>query len=362
MSDFELQWRGIRPNFFVSAARSDANASAVMLVFRHHSDLPAEARGTVLAIGNFDGIHRGHQAVITKAGRLAAELEASHGVLTFEPHPRQFFRPEIEPFRLTPFRIKARLIEALGVDTLFVLSFDRKLASLSAERFVREVLVGGMGVRHVVVGDDFAFGADRQGHTAMLERMGRNLGFGLSVVQRVGGPAAEIYSSTRVREYLKAGNPTRAARVLGRYFEIEGRVQAGDQRGRDLGYPTANVELGEITRPAFGVYAVRAGIERGAETEWHDGAANLGIRPMFKSEAPLLEVHLFDFDQDLYGDHVRVALVDYLRPEMAFSDVQALKSQMVEDVRRARVILALEEWDSNWPTSPFMTVGAPSTS
>lgn len=333
-----------------------------MLVFRHHSDLPEEARGSVLAIGNFDGIHKGHQAVISKAARLAAELEAPHGVLTFEPHPRRFFRPDIEPFRLTPFRIKARLIEALGVDLLYVLSFDTKLSSLSAERFVREVLVGGLGVRHVVVGDDFAFGADRQGDTGMLERMGRSLGFGLTVVTRVGGPAAEIYSSTRVREYLKAGNPTRAARVLGRYFEIEGRVQPGEQRGRNLGYPTANVDLGETTHPAFGVYAVRAGVERDEKTTWHDGAANLGIRPMFKSDRPLLEVHLFDFNQDLYGAHLRVALVDYLRPEMSFADVDELKQQMAEDVRRARVILAQEDWDSSWPASPFMSVGAPTKS
>lgn len=334
-----------------------------MRVFRHYSNLPDEARGAVVAIGNFDGIHRGHQAVIGKAGRLARELGAPLAVLTFEPHPRNHFRPDSPPFRLTPFRLKARLIEALEVDCLFVLRFDRALAELSAEAFIAEVLVTGLGVRHVVVGDNFRFGRKRTGDIALLETRGRSNGFGVTCLGRITGPSGasgggtgdpEPFSSTHVRDYLANGNPTRAALLLGRYWEIEGRVQRGDRRGRALGYPTANVALGDILLPAFGVYAVRAGIDRGAATNWHAGAANIGIRPMFESERPLLEVHIFDFDRQIYGRHMRVALVDYLRPEMAFDDVEALKAQMAEDCRRARASLAYEDWDASWPASPFM--------
>ena len=325
-----------------------------MLVLRHFQDVPEDVRGAVVAIGNFDGVHRGHQAVVGKARRLAQEYNSPYAVLTFEPHPRNFFRPQDPPFRLTPFRIKARLIEALGVDALFVLAFDRDLANLSAEDFVQKVLVGGLDIRHVVVGDNFYFGHKRQGDFNLLESMGKKEGFGASCVTRIKNTDAEAYSSTLVREQLVAGNPTRAALLLGRYWEIEGRVQKGDQRGRELGFRTANIPLGETIQPAFGVYAVRAGIDRGSDTIWHAGVANLGVRPMYKIDTPLLEVHLFDFNQDIYGQHMRVALVDYLRPEMKFESVENLKAQMDEDCRRARATLALEDWDASWPASPFM--------
>jgi riboflavin kinase/FMN adenylyltransferase len=249
-----------------------------------------------------------------------------------------------------------RLLEALGVDDVFVLPFNQALSELSAEDFVREVLVEGLRVRHVLVGDNFIFGHRRGGDTALLERLGRGAGFGVSVVQRVEGATGEAYSSTGIRDYLTAGNPTRAALLLGRYWEIEGRVQEGAKLGRKLGFPTANIALGEVLDPAYGVYAVRAGIDRGEGTVWHPGVANIGIRPMIEGDEPLLEVHLFDFDEDLYGQHLRVALVDYLRPEMAFDDMEALRVQMVEDSRRARVILDWEDWDPAWPASPFMSV------
>lgn len=329
-----------------------------MTVFRHYSDLPDDARGAVVAIGNFDGIHRGHQAVIKRARDLAADYGSPHAVVTFEPHPRSYFAPDTPPFILTPFRIKARLIDALGVDHLFVLPFNEALAAMTATEFVEQVLVEGLAVRHVVVGDDFGFGAGRQGNVTVLKEHGERLGFGVTVVDRVNGPGDEIYSSTRAREYLKAGNPTRAALVLGRYFEIEGRVQPGDRRGHDLGYPTANIEVPNIALPAYGVYAIRAGIDRGAETIWHAGVANFGIRPMFRSDEPLLEAHLFDFNDDIYGLHVRVAFVDYLRPELDFDNIEDLKAQMDEDARRAKVILTAEDWDASWPAGPFMSVGA----
>ncbi|MFQ5774761.1 MAG: bifunctional riboflavin kinase/FAD synthetase [Kiloniellaceae bacterium] len=325
-----------------------------MAIFRHTSDLPPEALGAVVAIGNFDGVHRGHQAVLARTGRLARDLGTSRAVLTFEPHPRRFFRPDGPPFQLTSFRLKARLLEALGVDHVFLLTFNRALSELSAEAFVRDILVRDLRVRRVVVGDNFAFGHRRQGDIAFLRRMGRALGFKVSVLQRVKGPSGDPYSSTAIRDYLKVGDPTRAALLLGRYWEIEGRVQPGARLGRKLGFPTANIALGEILEPAHGVYAVRAGIDRGERTVWHAGVASLGVRPTVDGRTLLLEVHLFDTDQDLYGQHMRVALVDYLRPEWKFDGLEAMKEQMVEDDRRARVILAGETWEAGWPAGPFM--------
>jgi riboflavin kinase/FMN adenylyltransferase len=334
-----------------------------MAIYRHSNDLPDEARGAVIAIGNFDGVHRGHQAIIDEAGRLAREFGTRLGVLTFEPHPRRFFQPDSPPFQITSFRLKLRLLEALGVDDVFVLPFNRALSELSAEDFVREVLVEGLHARHVLVGDNFFFGHKRGGNADLLERLGRQSGFGVNVLSRVEGTTGEAFSSTGIRDYLTAGNPTRAALLLGRYWEIEGRVQTGAKLGRELGFPTANIALGEVLEPAYGVYAVRAGIDRGEDTVWQPGVANIGIRPMIEgptldSREPLLEVHLFDFDGDIYGQHMRVALVDYLRPEMVFDDMEALKVQMAEDSRRARVILDWEDWDPAWPASPFMSVTA----
>ena len=329
-----------------------------MAIFRHTTDLPAEVLDAVLSIGNFDGVHRGHQAVINKAGRLARELETSLAVLTFEPHPRRFFQPGGAPFQLTTFRLKVRLLEALGVENVFVLPFNRALSELSAADFVHRVLVEGLRARHVVVGDNFTFGHKRGGDVTLLKRMGRSEGFGVSIARRVEGATGEAYSSTGIRDYLTAGNPTRAALLLGRYWEIAGRVQAGAKLGRELGFPTANIALAEFLEPAHGVYAVRAGIDRGERTIWHAGVANLGVRPMVDGKDLLLEVHLFDLDQDLYGRHMRVALVDYLRPEQTFDDLEAMRVQMVEDSRRARIILDWEDWDPTWPASPFMSVTA----
>ena len=329
-----------------------------MAIYRHTTDLPDEALGAVIAIGNFDGVHRGHQAVIDQAVRLARELKTSLGVLTFEPHPRRFFRPDSPPFQLTSFRLKLRLLAALGVDNVFVLPFNQALSELSAEDFVRQILVEGLRARHVLVGDNFFFGHQRGGDTALLERLGREHGFGVTIMRRIEGTTGEAYSSTGIRDYLTAGNPTRAALLLGRYWEIEGRVQSGAKLGRKLGFPTANIALGEVLEPAYGVYAVRAGVDRGGQTVWHPGVANIGIRPMIEGDEPLLEVHLFDFDEDLYGQHMRVALVDYLRPEMTFDDMETLRVQIVEDSRRARVILDWEDWDPAWPASPFMSAAA----
>jgi riboflavin kinase/FMN adenylyltransferase len=325
-----------------------------MQVFRHYDRTPPDLRGAVVAIGNFDGVHRGHQEIIAKAARLAQELGCPHAVLTFEPHPRSVFNPASEPFRLTPFRLKVRLIEALGVDALFAIPFDLDFAKQSAEDFVTSVLVEGLGVRYIVVGDNFRFGRKRLGDIDLLIEMGRGGGFGVTSVELLTAENEEAYSSSLIRDYLKTGNPTRAALLLGRYWEIEGRVQSGDRRGRTIGFPTANLPLGETLHPAYGVYAVRAGVEGSREVTWHSGVANLGLRPTVEGDTPQLEVHLFDFDEDIYGRHMRVALVDFLRPERKFDGLDALKSQIAEDSARARTILKLEEWEADWPASALL--------
>jgi riboflavin kinase/FMN adenylyltransferase len=311
-----------------------------MRLFRHHTEIPVEARGAVVALGNFDGVHRGHQAVIAAARRLAREFRTTHAVLTFEPHPREYFQPNQPSFRLTPLRIKMRQFEAMGVDTVFVLPFGPALAQMSAEAFVIEVLVEGLEAQHVVVGYDFVFGRERRGNAALLADLGKLNGLGVTSVEAAADEGGEVFSSTRVRELLKAGRPAAAARLLGRPWEIEGRVEHGDERGRQLGFPTANIALGDYMEPARGVYAVKAGTDMGPATRWLDGVANLGSRPTVGGTRVQLEVHLLDASLDLYGRHLRVAFIDFLRPEMKFNGLAELKAQIEQDCARARTMLA----------------------
>ncbi len=313
-----------------------------MHVFRHFENLPDEVRGASVAVGNFDGVHLGHQAVIGEAGRVARDQGIPWAVLSFEPHPRSLFTTNQEPFRLTPFRIKARHVEALGVDNMIVLHFDHEFAGLSADDFVKKVLVKGLGARHVVSGYDFVFGHKRAGNCELLLHKGKEEGFDFTCVSAV-DDGETIYSSTRVRRYLKVGDPRGAANLLGRPFEIEGRVEHGDARGRTIGFPTANLHLGEYLRPALGVYAVRVGIDEGADTRWLEGVANFGNRPTFDKKDTIFEVHLFDFDDDLYGRHLRIALVDFLREEKKFDGLDDLKAQIALDSNNARQILAAEQ-------------------
>ncbi len=309
-------------------------------IFRHTSGLPPDARGAVVAIGNFDGAHLGHQAVVRATVAKARALDVPSAVLTFEPHPRMFFKPDSEPFRLTPLRPKAHAIEAIGIEVMIVLAFDRTLSQKSAGSFVDDVLMIGMAASHVVVGVDFVFGHDRLGNVARLIEMGSRCGFSVTALAPVAGPEGTVYSSTAIRDALKAGEPRRAAALLGRAWEIEGRVEHGDERGRQLGFPTANIGLGDYLRPAFGVYAVEAGIDHGAATEWHRGVANLGRRPTVAGLVERLEVHLFDFDGDLYGRHLRVRLIEFLRPEKKFDGLEALRAQIARDSAEAHAILA----------------------
>jgi riboflavin kinase/FMN adenylyltransferase len=311
-----------------------------MRVHRHYDRLPARDRGSVVAIGNFDGVHRGHQAVISEAKRIASKIGAPTSVLTFEPHPRSFFRPDDPPFRLTPLRLKAHALEALGVDQLFVVRFDARFASFSAERFVADVLgKAGLGARHVVTGYDFVFGKGRAGNAVLLERLAKEHGYDYTALSPVSAESGEIYSSTQIRAYLQAGKPKHAARLLGRAWEIEGRVETGQQRGRTIGFPTANVRLTNVLQPAHGVYAVRTGVDQGARTQWLDGVANFGSRPTVDGKNVWLEIHLFDFDGDLYGKHLRVAFIDFLRAEMKFPSFDALKAQIAKDSQAARDLL-----------------------
>lgn len=291
-----------------------------------------------MALGNFDGVHRGHQAVIGQAQQLAVKQGAKLGVITFEPHPRMFFQPDAEPFRLTPFSTKAHQLSALGIDTLLSLPFDEELSSLTAAEFVDQVLVAGLGVGTLVVGYDFKFGKGRDGDVARLQADHR---FGTLVVDPAAAASGDVYSSTRIRAFLKDGSPGNAAALLGRPFEIEGSVQKGAQLGRTIGFPTANVDMVDYIRPAHGVYAVRAAVQTGrvGETVWCDGVANLGIRPTVDGLSEKLEVHIFDFERDLYDTQIRVAFIEFLRGEQKFDGLDALKEQIAKDCHAARVVL-----------------------
>jgi riboflavin kinase / FMN adenylyltransferase len=313
-------------------------------IIRHPGSGAAHARGAVLAMGNFDGLHKGHAALIDHARHVAAIRGAPAAVLTFEPHPRNVFIPGCEPFRLTPFRVKEREIARLGVDLLFIQHFDAEFARQSAEAFIDEVMVAAIGMVHIVVGHDCTFGNRRRGTPEMLRERGDRLGFGVTVIEPVRGGDA-VYSSTHIRELLKAGKPREAAAQLGRFWEIDGRVALGDQRGRTIGFPTANLGLGEYLRPAFGVYAVRVsgdGSDDPLGGKSVGGVANIGLRPTVGGLVPRLEAHLFDVDTDLYGRHLRVALVDFIRPERKFASFDELKHQIAADATTAREILAAE--------------------
>ncbi|HVW73823.1 MAG TPA: bifunctional riboflavin kinase/FAD synthetase [Rhizomicrobium sp.] len=312
-----------------------------MRIFRHYDDVPAALKGAVAAIGNFDGVHRGHRALIAEA-KLQAEIRRSPlAVLSFEPHPQEYFRPSPECFRLTPLRTKARLLSDLGVDALFALTFDGDMARRSPQDFVLHVLVEGLGISGVVVGHDFEFGQKRAGNLATLAHMGEMEGFSVTAFDTVTAAGDEKISSTLIRRLLKEAKPEEAARLLGRPWAVEARVEHGDARGRTMGFPTANMHLGHCLAPAFGVYAVRVNILEGDRAvSRHDGVANFGIRPMYQVEVPLMETHLFDFDGDLYGKYLSVELIRYIRPEAKFDSLPALVAQIAADAAKAREILA----------------------
>ncbi|NQW11353.1 MAG: bifunctional riboflavin kinase/FAD synthetase [Alphaproteobacteria bacterium] len=297
-------------------------------------------QGAVVAIGNFDGVHLGHRAVIGEAARIAGDLHAKLAVLTFEPHPRLFFQPTIEPFRLTTATVRATKLEELGVDLMFELRFDRAFAEISADAFIEDVLHRTIGARHVVIGYDFNFGHRRRGTPDMLVERAGHLGFGATKVSAVHESDGAVYSSSRIRQCLSEGDPRGAASLLGAPWEVEGIVEEGDRRGRTIGFPTANLRLGPLVCPRLGVYAVRARLDEGEGAgSWMTGVANLGQRPTVNDRGILLEVHIFDRDLDLYGRRLRVRLIDFIRPERKFDGLDALTAQIAADAARARELL-----------------------
>jgi len=310
-----------------------------MRIYRHYETLPLEVQNAAIAVGNFDGVHLGHKEVINEAGIIARQKGVPWAVLTFEPHPRSVFQKDPPAFRLTPFRAKAHELEKLGVDAMIVQRFNRSFSERPAEDFIKEVLVKGFGAHHIVAGYDFVFGHNRGGNCELLLSMGQTHGFGFTAVSAVESPDGRVYSSTRVRKCLQGGDPIGASEILGRPHAIEGRVAPGEQLGRTLGFPTANIYLGHGLRPKRGIYAVRAEILDGAEPRIVDGVANIGNRPTVGGTGDLLEVFVFDFDEDLYGKRLRVSLIDFIRPEVKFDGLDELKAEMILDAEKARHIL-----------------------
>ncbi len=300
------------------------------------SGLNSANRGASVAIGNFDGVHLGHQAVLEIARDWG---DAPLGVLTFEPHPREFFAPTAPAFRLMNAEARAHRLEKLGVAQLYELPFNGDLSSLTPEEFVKQVLVDGMGVAHVVVGEDFCFGKKRSGSAQDLADLGKKYGFAVTLAPLLERTDLTV-SSTEIRKALSEGRPRDAATMLGHWHRVEGEVIAGEKRGRDLGFPTANISLAGLHQPKYGVYAVLVEVLDGPNAGNYHGASSIGIRPMFEGEEPNCETFLFDFDGDLYGHRISVGLVDYLRPELTFNDLPALIDQMKTDCDQARTILS----------------------
>ncbi|UIJ45387.1 bifunctional riboflavin kinase/FAD synthetase [Sphingomonas cannabina] len=300
------------------------------------SAVPAHLRGGIVALGNFDGFHLGHQAVVGRAIERARTEGRPAIVATFDPHPVRFFRPDAPPFRLTTLDQRQELFAAAGADAMMVFEFDAELVALTARDYAEQRLVGLAGVGGVVTGEDFTFGKGRGGNTAVLAELGRELGFSTDVVAPV-TLDGETVSSSRIREALQAGNPREAARLLTRPFAIRGLVEPGAKLGRTIGFPTANLRLGNYLRPAYGIYAVRGRLPGGRLL---DGAANLGIRPSFDPPVELLEPHFFDFSGDLYEQEIEVQLIDYIRPEEKFDSLDALTVRIAEDCERAKAMLA----------------------
>jgi len=308
-----------------------------MKILRDYQFVDPEDRGASVAIGNFDGVHLGHQSVIDIARDAAPD--APLGILTFEPHPRAYFAPEAAPFRLMSREARASRLEKLGVEMLYELNFNAALAALTPEEFALRVLSGGFGFSHVVVGADFCFGKGRSGTAADLKAYGGDMGFGVTIAPLMAHTDVTV-SSTAIRQALSDGNPRAAAAMLGHWHRIEGPVIGGEQRGRELGYPTANMSIDGLHPPAFGVYAVLVDVLEGPHTGSYQGVASMGIRPMFGENRPNLETFIFDFAGDLYGTPLSVALIEHLRPEEKFDSLDALITQMDADSARARSILA----------------------
>lgn len=316
-----------------------------MLIVRGNETPPTQARNGVLAIGNFDGVHRGHQALIRKTREVASGLQTRAGAIVFEPHPREFFAPDVPHFRLTPLPEKLRLFALYGLDVAIVLEFSDALAQLSAQQFIDTVLVERLGVAHVVVGYDFLFGKDRTGSVATLQAAGRAQGFGVSVVAaqscndfKTGGERGgdEVFASSRIRQDLMTGDVVHAAQDMGHWWRVSGTVVAGANIGTGIGFPTANLGMPAGTDLKHGIYAVRVYSGQGR----FEGAAYFGTRPTVDGGAPGLEVTIFEFDGDLYGSELAVEFIAFVRDDRSFASMDDLKTQIEADCAGARKLLA----------------------
>lgn len=310
-----------------------------MRIIRNYQNVDYAARGASVAIGNFDGVHLGHQSVINIARSEAKAMDAPLGILTFEPHPRTYFTPHGPPFRLMSTAARQTRLRKIGVDILFELNFSDILSSFSPREFAENVLKEGLGLAHVVVGADFCFGKDRSGTSNHLRIFGEEMGFAVTVAPLISAGLGEV-SSTSIRNALEEGRTKDAADQLGHWHRLEGPVIVGEQRGRELGYPTANMSIDGLHLPKFGVYAVLIDVQDGPHKGAYHGAASIGVRPMFGENSPNLETFIFDFSGDLYGASLSVALVDFLRPEENFDDVEDLIEQMQKDCSMAHKILS----------------------
>jgi len=305
-----------------------------MIVLNGIDDVPPTARGGALAIGNFDGVHRGHQALLRATRHEAGKLGAPAGVILFEPHPREFFQPDKPHFRLTPLERKLQLLERFGLDLAVILAFDTALAGLPAQDFIERIIARALAARHVVIGYDFRFGKGRTGEPETMRRAGSALGFGVTVVAQV-AEAGEVFSSNAIRAELAQGDVAGAAQMLGHWWRISGEVIGGFKRGAGLGFPTANIALAPETALAHGIYAVRVLVDG----KTYQAAAYLGTRPTFDNGLPMLEVFLFGFDGDLYGREIAVEFIDFVRTDAKFASVEALQQQIAKDCARAQAIL-----------------------
>jgi len=322
-----------------------------MRVFHKYHDVPLSSKGGVIAIGNFDGVHKGHQTVLKTAKQIAKANKSPFNVLTFEPHPSQVFGRESEPFRLTPIRSKVRVLSKLGIDNLIIMHFVADFYNMSAEDFIEKVIVGGLKASHLVVGEGYRFGRNGMGDTSLLQKLGKKYGFKVTIVPNLRNKDKERISSSSARFFLKRGDIAEVKQILGRYWEIEARVIKGNQIGRTLGFPTANLDTLNYATPRIGVYAAHIGIpDKKGEITWFDGIMNYGSRPTVDGKNVFLEAHIFDFNEDIYGKRIIVKPISFLRPEIKMKGLEDLKKHIKEDISWAKIILS----DIAKGNAPFM--------
>lgn len=311
-----------------------------MKTLQTYSNLSASDKGAVIALGNFDGLHRGHQAVIERARTIANDIGAPLGIGLFRPHPYRFFKPDAAPFRLMSARIRQQVMEELGVKFLYEIPFDEALRDMDDTEFVEQVLHQGLGIRHVIVGEDYGFGKNRCGNVESLTRLCGERGIGVTAISPVGlHKLYGKYGSTEIRKALQEGDVFHAQHMLSRPWRVDGIVQKGQQRGRTINFPTANLEFADLVRPKFGVYVVEVRLE--GEEVWRPAVANTGSRPTVDGEEARLEVHLLDFERDLYGQLIDVRFRSFIRAEKKFESFDALKDQIMQDADGARAILGV---------------------